>query len=35
MNKNMWITVLLDGSVNDSEIKDLICLSYEMIEKRK
>ena len=35
MNKNTWITVLLDGSVDDSEIKDLICLSYEMIEKRK
>ena len=35
MNKQNWITVLLDGSVPDDEIKDLIHLSYEIIEKKK
>ena len=35
MSKKSWITVLLDGSVNDAELKDLIYLSYEMIEKKK
>ena len=35
MNKKSWITVLLDGSVNDEKLKDLICLSYEIIEKKK
>ncbi len=35
MSKKSWITVLLDGSFNDEELKDLICLSYEIIEKKK
>ena len=35
MSKKSWITVLLDGSVSDEELKDLICLSYEIIEKKK
>ena len=35
MNKQNRITVLLDGSVADDEIKDLIRLSYEIIEKKK
>ena len=35
MNKQNLITVLLDGSVNENEIKDLICLSYEIIGKKK
>ena len=33
MSRKSWITVLLDGSVSDEELKDLICLSYEIIEK--
>lgn len=35
MNKKSWITVLLDGSVSGEELKDLIGLSYEMIDKKK
>ncbi|MBR0415524.1 MAG: MmcQ/YjbR family DNA-binding protein [Clostridia bacterium] len=34
MNKASWITVLLDGSANENELKDLIRLSYEIIEKK-
>ena len=30
MSKKNWITVLLDGSVSENELKDLICLSYEI-----
>ncbi len=35
MSKKGWITVLLEGSVADDELKDLIHLSYEIIEKKK
>ena len=35
MNKKSWITVALDGSVSNGELKDLIHLSYEIIEKMK
>ena len=35
MNKTGWITVLLDGSVSEDELRDLICFSYEIIEKKK
>lgn len=35
MSKAHWITVLLDGSVAEGEIKDLIHLSYEMVEKKR
>ncbi len=35
MSKKNWITALLDGSVSDEELKDLIHLSYEIIEKKK
>jgi predicted DNA-binding protein (MmcQ/YjbR family) len=35
MSKKNWITVLLDGSVDDGELKDLIRLSYEIIDKKK
>ena len=31
MSKDKWISVLLDGTVADNEIKDLIHLSYELI----
>ncbi len=30
MNKDKWLTVRLDGSVPDEEIKDLIDLSYAL-----
>lgn len=32
MSKKNWITVLLEGSVSENELKDLICLSYEIID---
>ncbi len=35
MSKKNWITALLDGSVSDNELKDLIHLSYEIIEKKR
>lgn len=35
MSKKSWLTVLLDGSVPDEELKDLIHFSYEIIEKKK
>jgi len=35
MNKKNWITVLLDDSVNDNELKDLIHFSYEIIKTKK
>lgn len=35
MSKKSWITVLLDGIVGEDELKDLIQLSYELIEKKK
>ena len=35
MSKKNWITVLLDGSVSENELKDLIYLSYEIIENKK
>ncbi len=33
MNKEHWITILLDGSVEKEKIKQLIDLSYELTEK--
>ena len=35
MSKKSWLTVLLDGSVNDGELKDLIHLSYNIIEEKQ
>lgn len=35
MSKKSWITVLLDGSVSEDELKDLIHLSYEMIDNKR
>lgn len=35
MSKKSWVTLLLDGSVPDDEVKDLIHLSYEIIDKKK
>ena len=30
MNKKHWLTILLNGSVNDDEIYNLLDMSYEM-----
>lgn len=35
MSKKSWISVLLDGSVREDELKSLICFSYELIEQAK
>lgn len=35
MNKEKWLTIRLDGSVADSEIRDLIDLSYELTSVKK
>ena len=34
MNKEHWITVLLDGSVPPEELEDLISMSYVLIEQK-
>ena len=34
MNKENWISVLLDGPVSDAEIKELLALSYQMTSSR-
>lgn len=34
MNKDSWISILLDGSVPSEEIKNLIELSYNLTKKR-
>ena len=35
MNKANWITVILDGSVLDKEICDLLDLSFDITEQKK
>ena len=30
MNKSNWVTILLDGSVPDGEIQNLLALSYDL-----
>ena len=35
MNKNHWITVCLDGSVEAEKIKWLLDLSFELTDKKK
>ncbi len=35
MNKGNWITILLDGSVSEGDILNLIDLSYDMTQKKK
>ena len=35
MSKDKWISVLLDGTVPENEIKDLIHFSYELIDKKR
>lgn len=34
MNKDNWITVLLDGSVPDQEIEGLLAVSYDLTRPR-
>lgn len=33
MNKDKWISIILDGTVSDNEIKNLVALSYQLTEK--
>ncbi|MEE1503811.1 MAG: MmcQ/YjbR family DNA-binding protein [Acutalibacteraceae bacterium] len=35
MNKNHWITVCLDGSVEEDKMKWLLDLSFELTDKKK
>lgn len=35
MNKDKWISIRLDGSVPDEEIKNLIGMSYELTAAKK
>lgn len=35
MNKKLWVTVLLDGTVEDGEVDELIDMSYELTAKSK
>lgn len=35
MNKERWISVLLDGSVDEEEISFLINMSYMLVDKKK
>ena len=35
MNKEKWITIILDGTVSDEEIFGLIDLSYELTDAKK
>lgn len=35
MNKDKWISIVLDGTVPSEEIKQLIELSYELTDDRK
>ncbi|MBR1761883.1 MAG: MmcQ/YjbR family DNA-binding protein [Eubacterium sp.] len=35
MSKKTWITVLLNGEAPEEQIKDLIHLSYDLIDKKK
>lgn len=35
MNKNYWITVLLDGTVEDEQIKMLLDISFELTDKKR
>ena len=35
MNKENWVTVLLDGTAEDETIRELMEISYELTKKRK
>ena len=34
MNKDQWVSVRLDGSVSEDELKNLIDLSFELTQKK-
>lgn len=34
MNKRHWITILLDGTVDEAKILDFLDMSYDMVEKK-
>ena len=33
MNKEKWLSIALDGSVQEDEIKDLLDMSYKLTQK--
>jgi len=35
MNKDKWISILLDGNVPGEEVKNLIAISYELTKDKK
>lgn len=35
MNKTNWLSILLDGTVSDEQILDLLDLSFQMTAKKK
>lgn len=35
MNKKHWLTILLNGSIDDDEIYNLLDMSYEMTKGKK
>ena len=35
MNKNHWITILLDGSVSEAKTLDFLDMSYDLIDSGK
>ncbi|MGN0355705.1 MAG: MmcQ/YjbR family DNA-binding protein [Muricoprocola sp.] len=35
MNKQHWITILLDGTVNKSQILDFLDMSYNLIDRKE
>ena len=35
MNKNHWISILLDGTVEEEQIKNLLDLSYQLTDNRR
>ena len=32
MNKNYWITILLDGTVSEAKVLDFFDMSYDLID---
>ena len=35
MNKRHWLTILLDGSVRDTQVLDFLDMSYDLIDSSK
>lgn len=34
MNKKYWVTILLDGTVNEAKVLDFLDMSYNLIDKK-